>query len=106
MTRCQQVTDGAAHERPGQAHGDGAEASDGVVPGDQEARHRSRDALRVPGSGELGDGARGGDPTDLVPLASVNHMAPSGPGAMPNRLPFGLGMGNSVMAPLGVIRPI
>jgi hypothetical protein len=37
---------------------------------------------------------------------SVNHMAPSGPAAIPNGMAPNVGTGNSVMTPEVVIRPI
>src|SRR5215470_12323358 len=44
-------------------------------------------------------------PILLAPF-SVNHRLPSGPAVMPAGLLASVGMGNSVIAPAGVIRPM
>ena len=41
-----------------------------------------------------------------LPASSVNQTAPSGPAAIPRGAAAGVGIGNSVMIPFGVIRPI
>src|SRR5262245_37465904 len=42
----------------------------------------------------------------ILPVVSVNHRLPSGPEVMPWGSTKGVGMGYSVMAPWGVIRPM
>src|SRR5512142_562116 len=42
----------------------------------------------------------------LLPSASVNQRAPSGPAVMPAGALFGVGTANSVITPAVVIRPI
>src|SRR2546427_436020 len=42
----------------------------------------------------------------LLPLTSVNQRLPSGPAVIPVRTLSAVGIGNSVIVPLGLMRPI
>src|SRR5436305_345732 len=42
----------------------------------------------------------------LSPLFSKNQRLPSGPCMIPSEILFGVGIGNSVITPCGVMRPI